>query len=334
MMIAHQYIDRLTGKVLTEKLFGDRFVNVLYGNIREKMPAVFRALTSARCSSLLGYLNFDVYLGARYHHSRQLMREWGVDENECLDSPETLDTPYKLFTRRIKYWECRPMPDEPTVVVAPSDSRILLGSLSDSSLLFLKDKFFRFDELIGVRETDWSADFKGGDFAVFRLTPEKYHYNHTPVAGRVLDAYEVEGDYHACNPGAVVQYVTPYSKNKRMVTIIDTDTPGGTNIGRVAMIEIVALMVGEIEQAYSTYCYDQPRSLCVGDSVARGCPKSLFKPGSSTVVLLFQPQRVTFDRDLVTNQFTPGVVSRFSQDFGRPLVETDILVRSGIGRSI
>jgi phosphatidylserine decarboxylase len=42
--------------------------------------------------------------------------------------------------------------------------------------------------------------------------------------------------------------VRPYSKNKRVVTIIDTDVEGGTGIGLVAMIEVVALMIGDIVQ--------------------------------------------------------------------------------------
>ena len=128
----------------------------------------------------------------------------------------------------------------------------------------------------------------GGDFAVFRLTPDKYHYNHTPVAGIVADIYEIAGGYHSCNPGAVVEIVTPYSKNKRVVTIIDTDVPDGTGVGLVAMVEVVALMIGEIVQCYSTERYDNPQPVTKGMFLAKGRPKSLYRPGSSTDVLIFQ----------------------------------------------
>ena len=96
---------------------------------------------------------------------------------------------------------------------------------------------------------EWLRAFRKADFAILRLTPDKYHYNHTPVAGRVVKIYPISGEYHSCNPAAVVTVVTPYSKNKRVVTIIDTDVPGGTGVGLVAMIEIVALMIGDIVQA-------------------------------------------------------------------------------------
>ena len=38
------------------------------------------------------------------------------------------------------------------------------------------------------------------------------------------DFYEVRGRTHACNPSAIVTEVTPYSKNTRTVTVIDTET--------------------------------------------------------------------------------------------------------------
>ncbi len=50
----HQFIDRHTGQVVTERLFADRTVNFIYQDVREKAPAAFKALTSARACGLLG----------------------------------------------------------------------------------------------------------------------------------------------------------------------------------------------------------------------------------------------------------------------------------------
>ena len=165
----------------------------------------------------------------------------------------------------------------------------------------------------------WRRLFHRGDWAIFRLTPDKYHYNHCPVSGRVVDWYEISGRYHSCNPGPVVVAATPYSKNRRVVTIIDTEVPGGSRVGYVAMIEVVALMIGQIDQCYSGVAYDNPRMMQIGMMIEKGCPKSLYRPGSSTDVLLFEPGRVSFSEDLVRNRVRPGVQSRFSHGFGRPL---------------
>jgi phosphatidylserine decarboxylase len=91
---------------------------------------------------------------------------------------------------------------------------------------------------LGSNKSSWLNAFHGADFVVCRLTPEKYHYNPTPVAGVVRDFYENDGNYHSCNPGPFVSLATPYSKNKRVVTVIDTDVSGGTAVGLVAMIEV------------------------------------------------------------------------------------------------
>ena len=187
---------------------------------------------------------------------------------------------------------------------------------------------------MGPDKPQWFEAFDLGDYAISRLTPEKYHYNHTPVAGKVLDIYEIDGCFHSCNPGAVVQAVTPYSKNRRVVTVIDTDVPGGTGAGLVAMVEVVAMMIGRIVQCYSSHQYDTPQDVAQGMFMEKGCPKSLFRPGSSTTILMFQKNRVRFCEDLQENQKRTDAVSRFSQGFGRPLVETEVAVRSMIGQAL
>jgi phosphatidylserine decarboxylase len=333
MQTAHQYIERDTGFVRSERLFGDRLIRLLYNGVRENAPYLFRLFTSARASSLLGFINFDDLLASGFAGNQRFLAECGVNLDECIDPPEYFDTPRKVFERQIRYWDCRPMPVDPETVVSPADSRVLIGSFRDYSFLFLKEKFFDLEDLFGERR-EWLRAFAGGDFAVFRLTPDKYHYNHTPVAGRVVDVFEIDGEYHSCNPEAVVKVVTPYSKNKRVVTIIDTDLPGGTGVGLVAMVEVVALMIGDIVQRYSSVCYHDPVPVRPGLFMEKGAPKSLYRPGSSTDVLIFQEGRVSFAEDLVMNMYSSRAKSRFSHGFDRPLVETDVKVRSLIaGRS-
>jgi phosphatidylserine decarboxylase len=94
------------------------------------------------------------------------------------------------------------------------------------------------------------------------------------------------------------------------------------------MVEVVALMIGQIEQRYSEHRYENPRPLSRGMFLQAGAPKALFRPGSSTVVLLFQRDRTRFAKDLVENQRRGEVQSRFSLTLGEPLTETDVAVRS------
>ena len=327
---AHQYVDRKSGRLETERLYQDRLVMFFYGRVREHMPAMFRMLTSRTSTRLLGYLNYDTHWGSGA--CRKFMRENDIDLDECLDDPEQFRTARQVFERRIHYWTTRPIPQDPRAVVSPADARVLVGSFRGGTPLFIKEKFFDYEELLGTGRRTWLSEFADGDFAIFRLTPEKYHYNHVPVAGVVRDHYELHGDYHSCNPGAAVQIATPYSKNRRVVTVIDTDVAGGTGVGKVAIIEIVALMIGDIVQCYSAQGYADPAGIAPGMFLERGGPKSLFRPGSSTTVLVFQPNRVCFAADLLANQRRGDACSRYASGFGLPLIETDVRVRSLIAR--
>jgi len=324
----HQYIDRATGSVADERLLADRLIRTLYSPRLENAPLLSKMASSRCLSEVLGYLNYDNVLSSRMSGMRRFLRSCGIDTRELVDDVSQLDTPRKVFERKIRYWECRPLPQQERCVVCPADSRVMVGSLQETSGLFIKGKFFEFPELLGGEGSRWTRRFGEGDFAVFRLTPEKYHYTHVPAAGCVADFYAVSGRYHSCNPNAAVQLLTPYSKNRRVVTVLDTDCDGGAKIGNVAVIEVVALMVGQIEQRYSEERYDNPQAIEKGMFVRKGAPKALFRPGSSTIVLLFQPQRIRFAQDLVRNQQESGVRSRYTAEFGQPVVETDVKVRS------
>lgn len=323
----HQYVERTSNMVMTEELFGDRIVTFLYSKARERAPHLFRLATSGRVSSLLGFCNFDLPLAATLLGNQRFLARCGVDLGECLEEAGYFTSARRIFERKIRYWERRPMPEE-ECVVSPADARVLIGSLAGNSPMLVKDKFFEYEELFGPEREKWRAVFDDGDFAIFRLTPDKYHYNHAPVSGRVVDFYEVTGCYHSCNPGAVVEVVTPYSKNKRVVTILNTDVAGGTRVGLVAMVEVVALMIGEVVQCYSDYQYDLPMKVCRGMFLRRGQPKSMYRPGSSTDILLFQKNRVGFAGDLVNHRQRGDVISRFSRGFGATMTESDIMVRS------
>jgi phosphatidylserine decarboxylase len=333
-MSTHQYVVREEAEVRDERFFGDPLVSFLYSRVREESGWLYRALTSPRLTSLAALWRFD-----RRPRSPEAMRRWyartlGVDFSECADPVEAMDTPRKVFERKIRYWDCRPLSSDPRMVTAPADARMIVGSLSSESTWFIKHRFFDLAELLG-EEGRWAfRRFKGGDWAMARLTPDRYHYTHVPASGVVRAIYELDGRYQSCHPAVVVAQATPFSKNRRTVTLLDTDVPGGTGVGLVAHIEIVALMIGDVVQCYSEERYDDPRPIEPGMWLQRGSPKSLFRPGSSTVILLFEPGRIAFCPDLLYQQRRRDVSNIFTQALSAPLVETDVKVRAPLGRAI
>jgi phosphatidylserine decarboxylase len=326
-MLNHQYIDRHTQQVRDEKLYADRVVRALYSPSLERAAWLTRVASSQWISDGLATLNYST-LGSQVTGMLRFLRQSGVDLTECVDSPESFTTVREIFERKIRYWDCRPMPAYASMAVCPADSRALVGSLQETSTIFIKEKLFDLWELLGVDREPWCEAFSDGDFAVFRLTPEKYHYVHIPESGIVEDFYEIRGRYHSCNPGAVISLTNPLAKNRRVVTILNTDVDGGDGLGLIAIVEVVALMVGQIEQCYSSDRYCEPEPVECGMFVRRGQPKSLFRPGSSTVILLFQKGRIKFAPDLISNRFRADAQSRFSLGFKQTIVETEVAVRS------
>ena len=83
------------------------------------------------------------------------------------------------------------------------------------------------------------------------------------------------------------------------------------------MIEVVALMIGQIEQRYSEHRYENPAIDREGHVAASGRAQGSV-PSRAAVPLscLFQRDRIRFACDLVENQQRCGVQSRFSLTLG------------------
>jgi len=78
-----------------------------------------------------------------------------------------------------------------------------------------------------------------------------------------------------------------------VVTIIDTDVEGGSYVGIVAMIEVVALMIGDIVQCYSGKEYEKPAVLGMENGLSKkGYAQESVSPGQLLLVV-FESSRKT-----------------------------------------
>jgi phosphatidylserine decarboxylase len=125
--------------------------------------------------------------------------------------------------------------------------------------------------------------FLGGPLFIARLCPTDYHRFHFPDDGRILFHARVPGPLHSVNPVALQYKSDILMTNERQVSILETK-----NFGKLAYVEVGALLVGKIKQ---THPQDQ--------EFRRGGEKGYFEFGGSTVLLFGEPGRWKPDADIL-----------------------------------
>ena len=275
-MAAIEYVDRASGRKVTESVMGDRALRFAYETLagRTLWPVLFG-------SRLLSAL-----MGRRYDSpksKRDIVKLASIPG--CL--PDEAEKPVgeyasfnDFFTRRLKPG-ARPVGEG---VVSPADGRLLLYLDADADRPFpLKGAKRALREVFGPAGT---PPVEGGryDVAVIRLAPVDYHRFHFPCdCTTSAPAAVIPGKYHSVNPIALVRYPDVYADNERQ--IVACDGP----FGRFHLVDVGSFGVGTVVQTY------------VGDTHRKGDEKGYFKFGGSTVILVTKAGALRFDDDLVAN---------------------------------
>jgi phosphatidylserine decarboxylase len=336
-MVAHQYVERYRNTSSNEQLLADQVIGFLYNESREDPGFLLNALASGRVTDGLAHWQFDRRLREPKKALELMAHRLMIRESETVDGFHAMKTYRDLFERQIRYWDVRPQPETANVIVSPADGKLLPFAAFDRDALPIKTKFVRLNTLLGAANP-WMRHGRDASEtaiaplcgAIVRLTPDMYHYTHAPVAGRVLRHELIEGRFHSCNPTALTRLPGSYAFNRRKITVYDSDVEGGSGVGLVVQVDVAAMMIGQIESRFSAHRYDQPRALTAGDFVPRGAPVSLFRPGSSTSVVIWDGRRAAICDELVANSRRRDLSSRFSDWLAQPWVETRVAVRQAI----
>ncbi|KAG6887647.1 hypothetical protein C0995_013752 [Termitomyces sp. Mi166 len=194
-------------------------------------------------------------------------------------------------------------PEDPYRLVSAADCRLMtFSTIDDATRLWIKGREFSISKLLGEAYAAEAERYKDGALVIFRLAPQDYHRFHSPVDGRVGTMSVIAGEYYTVNPQAIRSSLDVYGENVRKIVPIDSP-----QFGRVMAVCVGAMMVGSIKTTVQE-----------GDYVRRGDEFGYFAFGGSTIVILFEKDRVEWDEDLLKN--------------GRASLETLVRVRSGIGR--
>ena len=232
---------------------------------------------------------------------RSYAKAYRVDPNEAEHPIEHYGSLQAFFTRRLGAG-LRPMPGDPSLVVAPSDGTICeAGLANDGKLLEAKGSLFTLGVLLA--DDALAARLTGGPYVVIYLSPRDYHRVHFPVGGKVVSWSHIPGKLFPVGSSSVRREPGLFARNERFVTVVDGPA------GRCAIVMVAAVGVGHITASYDPEVATHAggfasgtvrrRNLDPSPPVGRGEELGIFNLGSTTVTI-FEPGRVEL-HDLNSN---------------------------------
>lgn len=270
-----QYVDRESGQMQTEKVAGEKWLVWLYYNpigeatlwtlAKRKLVSSFYGNLMDRTSSAKKIQPFI----------EDFNIDMGIAQNQHFNNFND------FFTRKLRK-EARPIDTGARIVVSPADGKILAYADISNSWFFIKG--YRFDVYSFLNNPALANKYRDGALLIIRLAPMDYHRFHFPVSGNISLSKKIDGDYYSVNPFALRKKAEIFCLNKREFSIIRNPL-----FGDVIMCEVGATMVGSIVQTFQ------------GNKVNKGEEKGYFKFGGSTVVLLFEKDKIHIDTDLLIN---------------------------------
>ncbi len=297
-----QYVDRKSGKVEREKIYGHRALSLLYGD--SWVARLFSFFLLPVISRVPLFSKLYGFLQKRPGSARKIapfIAAYGVDTAEFEEA--SFGSFNDFFIRKLKT-KARPIVADFSRAALPADGRyFVFPDLSQVERFFVKGQLF---DLFSFLQNDaYARRYADGSMVIARLCPTDYHRFHFVADGIPSKAELIRGNFQSVNPIALRKNLSILWTNKRMLTHFDTEL-----FGTVLYAEIGATCVGTIHQ---TYMADK--------KVNKGDEKGYFSFGGSCLVILFEKGRIVFDEDLVLNSKN-GLETK--ANFGESLGKTSI----------
>ncbi|MCL2721163.1 MAG: phosphatidylserine decarboxylase [Treponema sp.] len=185
-----------------------------------------------------------------------------------------------FFSREVRK-ECRFSSENINDLISPCDGKLTVYKINSDSVFQIKNSLYNIDSLL--QDKTLAGEYINGVCLIFRLTPDDYHRYCYIDNGEILAIKKINGVLHTVRPIAL-QHYNIYKMNSRECTIMKTD-----NFGKVIQIEVGALFVGRIKNKAASGFFN------------RKGEKGLFEFGGSTVILLFQNNKIIIDDIIYSN---------------------------------
>lgn len=276
------YIDRTSKQTCEEKIYGENHLRLLYGD-----SFISRTVGKKLAYALARLPAFSAFYGRLQNSPASakkifpFIKTFDVDISEFAKQPSEFSSFNDFFTRRLKP-EARPIAPGKEIAIIPADGRYYFyQNIKHADGFVVKGKKFSLADLLQNKQL--AAEYEEGSMAIARLCPTDYHRYHFPCDCKAGETILINGLLHSVNPAAIKKNVGIFAENKR--TLCTLESP---EFRKVLFLEIGAICVGTIHQTY------QP-----GLIYKKGDEKGYFSFGGSSLILLFQPNSIQFDKDLL-----------------------------------
>ena len=269
------YYERESGQIKTERVAGEKWLVWLYYNPVGEVT-LWTLAKRKLVSSIYGN-SMDQASSAK--KIPPFIEDFDIDMS--IAQKQEFNSFNDFFTRKLKK-NARPVDTGANIVVSPADGKILAyADISNSDFII---KGYRFDVSSFLNDPELAPKFIHGSLLIIRLAPADYHRFHFPLNGTITKNKQIDGDYYSVNSYALRKKAEIFCLNKREYTLLSNPL-----FGEVVVAEVGATLVGSIVQTFE------------GSIVNKGEEKGFFKFGGSTVVLLFEKDKIRIDQDLLTN---------------------------------
>jgi phosphatidylserine decarboxylase len=278
---------------------------------------LFAALQSMLPKHALSNLMYRLTRSKRSWVKRSILnvflRTYTIDMAQALERDPYAYESFNAFFTRALMPDARPIDPTADSIVSPVDGKVSqCGVIDGDRILQAKGHDYSLLELLAGDVTR-AKRYQGGSFACIYLAPYNYHRIHMPAAGTLRDTIYVPGDLFSVNAATARAVPRLFARNERVVC--DFASP----LGDFAMAFIGALFVGSIETVWAGEINPPPRlrgtplSMTEGQGrfFGKGMEVGRFNMGS-TVILVFEPGRVTWDE----KSFAPEAAVRMGQRIG------------------
>jgi len=275
-----QYIDRDSGEIRTETVAGWAALKWLHSTGPGKL--LLESLVKQRFVSFL----YGLWMGSSFSRRqiRGFIESLNIDMDEALIPENGFASFNDFFARKLKP-EARLICDDNNLCCMPADGRVhAIQTIRDEDVFVIKGVQFSLREFL--RDDTLVSRYCNGSLVIVRLCPSDYHRFHFPLDGTPGPSRRIGGYYYSVNPLAIEYKPDLFARNERQICEVQTA------MGYVCIVEVGATLVGRIVQTYTP-----------GKPVHKGQEKGYFEFGASTVVVLFEPNQIELDEDLVANTY-------------------------------